>query len=187
MVGDRHGLVEGAVLGEDPLQAEAGGQVQAVVVGLLEVGHPREVVLVVAVRRGGRPVALRGAGLGDEQGVGDVALLHRDRVDVAGLATWPRVTGLDAGGADHRRPARPGRAGAVQTARMQGVVAVADQAEPAGTSAAVRRGRVEDVHAVAELAEVRLAGADARGPSTRTRMASVAPVGSAAVSPGARR
>ena len=50
-VGDGHGLVERAVVGVDALDAEAVLRVQAMVVGLLEVGDPRVVVLVVAVRR----------------------------------------------------------------------------------------------------------------------------------------
>ena len=69
-VADRHGLVEEAVVGVDALDAEAVLRVQAVVVGLLEVGDPREVVLVVAVRGIGRPVAGGGEDLGDEERVG---------------------------------------------------------------------------------------------------------------------
>ena len=50
-VGDGHRLVERAVVGVDALDAEAVRRVQAVVVGLLEIGDPRVVVLVVAVAR----------------------------------------------------------------------------------------------------------------------------------------
>ena len=52
---------------------------------------------------------------------------------VPGVGALAAGGALDAGGADDVRPGGRGWPGAVQTASVQGVVAVADQSEPAGT------------------------------------------------------
>jgi hypothetical protein len=44
-VSDRHRLVQHSVVGVDPLDAKSVARLQAVIVGLLQVGDPGEVVL----------------------------------------------------------------------------------------------------------------------------------------------
>ena len=79
---DDVGLVDPAVGGVEPLQAEAVGRIDPVVVDLFEIGLARHVADVVLVRRIGRPVAARGEDLDDQQAVGGKLGLD-DVVDLA--------------------------------------------------------------------------------------------------------
>jgi hypothetical protein len=88
VVGDRHSLIKAAVLGIDPLEAEPAARRQAVIMGLLKIGDPRKVVLVMAVGRVGRPMASGSEDLGDKKAVGHIAPLHRDVVDVAQVGAF---------------------------------------------------------------------------------------------------
>ena len=52
-IGNSHRLVQLAVLGENALEPETLFRVQAVVVGLFQIGHVRKIVFVVPMRRVG--------------------------------------------------------------------------------------------------------------------------------------
>ena len=71
-------LVEGTVLGVDPLDGEALHGLDPMVVGPLQVGLTRAVVLVVLVQRVARPVAAGRDDLDHQQPFGR-AVLHQDR------------------------------------------------------------------------------------------------------------
>lgn len=132
VVRDGHGLVKRTVFGEYPLETEPLRRVQPVVIGLLQIGHVGEIILVMPVRRIRGPIAGRREHLRDQEAVGDIPLFHGDREDVAGI-------GILAAGIEESPPgpitaaSRPGLAGAVQTASVHSVVALAVQSEPAGT------------------------------------------------------
>ena len=83
-VRNRHRFVRRLVFGENPLNAESLRGVEAVVIGFFQMGHIGKAVLVMPVRRTGRPVALRREHLGDQQAAGGVPVLHGDRMDGAG-------------------------------------------------------------------------------------------------------
>ncbi len=65
-IGDSHGLVQLAVIGIDALDAKPVGRVQAVVIGLFQIGDPGEVILVMAVAGIGGPVTCRGEDFGHQ-------------------------------------------------------------------------------------------------------------------------
>jgi hypothetical protein len=135
----RHGLVQAAVLGIDPLETEALPGVQPVVVGLLQIGHARVVVLVVPVRRIGRPVACGREDLGHQQAVAPVLRLHRDVVDVARVGAPPAR-----GQGDPLRPDPPHRMTAVAGAEQTASVHVVTGRRPVRCRSArrpMRRGR----------------------------------------------
>ncbi len=58
------------------------------IVGLLQIGDARKVVLVMAVAWIGRPMAGRREDLGHEEPVATVLALHGDVVDVAGVGAF---------------------------------------------------------------------------------------------------
>ena len=81
---DRHGFVQAAVVGIDALEAEALRRVEAVVVGLFQMGFARQVVPVVLVWRVARRIAGGRDDLDDEQRIRRL-VLGQDVGDVAGV------------------------------------------------------------------------------------------------------
>ena len=152
-IGHRHGFVQRAILGEDTLEAETLGRVQAMVIGLLKIGHLGEIVLVMPMWRIGRPVARGREDFRHQEAVGDIPVFHGNRVDM------PRIGALAA--LDERNPLRPdplclaaghgGRRADCKHTVGRGLC------RPVGTRRhidAMRRCLLEDRHAVAKLAEI---------------------------------
>lgn len=84
-VRNRHGFIQRALLGEDPLETEPLFGIETMIIGFLKLGHVGIVILVMTMRRIARPVALRGEDLGHQKTVGDFGLFHRDGMNMAGI------------------------------------------------------------------------------------------------------
>ncbi|CAM4152861.1 hypothetical protein PAYE108092_20660 [Paracoccus yeei] len=158
-VPDRHHLVQGPVVGIDALHRPAVPRVQAMVVGLLQIGDAGEIVLVMAVARIGRPVARGGEDLGHQQAVADILRLHGDVVDEAGVRPLAALGQADAVRADAARgmPARAGGRADRDHAVGPGLGA---PVLAGGHIQAMRRRPFEDIHAVSQDAPVLPRGMD---------------------------
>ncbi|QTK82383.1 Hypothetical protein AT6N2_L1645 [Agrobacterium tumefaciens] len=150
----RHGLVQRTVFGEDALETETLRRVEAVVIGLLEIGHVGVVILVMTVRRIGRPVARGREDLRDQQAVGHIALFHGDGEDVARIGALAALRQLHTVRPDLLRLAAALFAGC--GADADGAISRGGQ-RPFGAGRninAMWRLALEHIHAVAEFTEI---------------------------------
>ena len=162
-------------------------RVQPVIVGLLQIGDPGEVVLVVPVARIGGPVAGRRENLGHEQTVAVVLVLHGDVVDVARVGAFAALRESDAlqdrSGALRARPfPAPNRRRSRSRSRPRSSTRCrsADRGSAAGSfrrRSSARRGSPQSCPAPVTCAL----------PSTMTSIASRSPVASEALSPARSR
>ena len=107
----------------------------------------------MAVRRIRRPVPVRGENLGDQQTIGNIALFHRNRIDIAGVGPLAAWCGGNASGANDARfmPAMPRRrAHRNHTIRRRNRTPI----NTVRQIQAMRRGAVKNAHALAQLPPV---------------------------------
>ena len=159
VVADRHGFVQGPILGPDPLMAIALGRVQPVVIGFLQIGHAREIILVMAVRRIAGPVPGGGENLGHQERVRYIPVLHRDGVDIPGIGPFAAGDHTDGVGADLGGGV-PAMAGGSANRQSAGGGGGGGPIRSVGDIDTGGRGFFEYIHPAAQFAEITASAKD---------------------------